>query len=169
MKQQVKVKIRPGGALQFPAICVYCATPAEERLSLRKRIGRATRVIDLPLCATCQHDIQRLSGEEERLQRLGRAVSVAAAILVLIVLTFLLPSGLPIWLRLIMSLIVSLIVAFGFYWWFDARSRRAALPKKKEILASAAMTDFSWRATTFEFVNTAFCDQFVELNRAKLM
>ena len=169
MNVRVKVKIRPGGALQFPAICVYCAAPAVERLALRKRIGRTTRVIDLPLCASCHHDIHRLSGEEERLQRLGRAASVTAALVVLVVLMLLLPSSMPIWLRLIMSLIVSSIVAIGLISWFAARSGRAALPKKKEILASAAMTDFSWRATTFEFVNEAFSERFVNLNRARLM
>ncbi len=169
MNVRVKVKIRPGGALQFPAICVYCAAPADERLALRKRIGRTTRVIDLPLCATCHHDIHRLSGEEERLQRLGRAASVAAALLILVILMLLLPSSLPILLRLIMSLFVSSMVGIGLFMWFSARSGRAALPKKKEILASAFMTDFSWRATTFEFVNEAFSERFVNLNRARLM
>lgn len=168
MTQAIKIKIKPGGAIQFPAICVHCSNRAAEGLRLHKRSGQITRMVDVPLCQDCYHQTQRQSAKEEQLRKLSRLVSPAIALLVLIVL-LLMPSGMPYLLRIPASIVGALIAGIGLHLWFDRRSQKAALPEKKEILSSASIADFSWRATTFEFANETFCDRFIELNRAKLM
>ncbi|MGH2537875.1 MAG: hypothetical protein ACRDHL_10810, partial [Candidatus Promineifilaceae bacterium] len=69
--QRVKVKLRPGETLHFPAICVHCAEPAGERLTIHHRRGLLTRLIEVPVCAGCARQAARRSAEEERLGRLG--------------------------------------------------------------------------------------------------
>ena len=90
MGQQVKVKVKAGQVVRFPGVCVHCASPAAEGMPVRKRIGRLTRLVDVPVCAACAQTLRRLSGEEERLQKIGYVVMglafVLAAVLVLAVL-----------------------------------------------------------------------------------
>ena len=109
----VKVKIRPGHKLQFPALCVHCARPATDWLSLRKRVGRQTRFLDVPLCADCAAEVRRLSGDEERMQKISRLAIGVAALLVLVLTLILLPAGLPFLLRLVVALALALSAAAG--------------------------------------------------------
>lgn len=165
----VKVKIRPGNKLQFPALCVHCARPASDWLSLRKRVGRQTRFIDVPLCADCAAEVHRLSGDEERLQKISRLAIGAAAVVVLLVTLILLPAGLALVLRLIVAAVLAFSAAAGVRLAFRKPLAQAARPEKQAILASAQMVHFSWRATTFKFGNERFARQFVDLNETLLM
>ena len=169
MSQRVKVKARPGSKVRFPGICVRCSRPALERLPVSKRSGRLTRLIELPLCEECFRELNHQSGEEERLQKIGRVVSIGAPLLVLLLVFALLPAALSPWLRLGIALLLA-FVSFHLLRVFFRRSiRKAALPEKSAILDSAAMVDFSWRATTFEFENELFAERFSELNEHQLM
>ena len=169
MGQIVKVKVRPGGSVKFPGICAHCTQPAAGQMALKLRDGRRTRIIDIPLCADCHREVGKESGEEERLHRLGRAV-VVAAFLVISLILFLLLGGLdPVVVRLLISVTLGALAGSAFLAYFRRARADAALPEKKAILASARMLDFSWRATTFDFKNEQFYEQFVELNQEGLM
>ncbi|MCZ7674469.1 MAG: hypothetical protein M5U34_48760 [Chloroflexi bacterium] len=63
----IKIKVRARETMQFPGICVACAKPGASPLSLKKRRGRLTRIVDVPLCTDCAAEVRRQSGEEERL------------------------------------------------------------------------------------------------------
>jgi hypothetical protein len=43
------------------------------------------------------------------------------------------------------------------------------LPAKQAIGQAARLANFTWRATTFEFENEQFAEQFRALNEARLM
>jgi hypothetical protein len=169
MGQLVKVKIRPGSSLQFPAICVNCSRVASERMQLRKRIGRLTRLIDVPLCQQCYREANRLSGDEERWLRFGRLGSFLAAILIFLPFTLLLAGTMPIWLNLLVSAVAAVLAAIGAWASFKKRAAANARPEKLDVLNSVRMDTFSWRATTFRFENANFADRFRDLNRSLLM
>lgn len=169
MSQRLKVKVRPGGTIQFPGICVHCSQPANERLRLEKRTGRIIRLIDVPVCVNCSGELKRKSGEEERMERLGRASAVAIAVLVLIVALLALPAGLHLVLRLALSLLAALLCSIAVWNIFKRKSQNAIRAEKKAILESARLSEFSWRATTFEFDNDAFAEGVAELNEPLLM
>ena len=169
MGQIVKVKVRPGGTLQFPGICAHCSQPATGQMALKLRNGRRTRTIDVPLCANCHREVQKESGEEERLHRLGRVLTILAALIIAIIVFFILGGILPLIVRLLISLSVGALTGAVVLAYFRRMRAEAALPEKKAILASAQMVEFSWRATTFEFENEAFFEKFVELNQPELM
>jgi hypothetical protein len=169
MSQRVKVKVRPGRALRFPGICVRCSQAAGERLTVSKRAGRLTRLIELPLCNDCYREVNGQSGEEERLQRIGRIASIGAPLLALLLVFLLLPDTLAPWLRLGAGLLLALFVFQILRAVFRRSSLKAARPEKLAILDSACMVDFSWRATTFEFGNEVFAERFSELNEPQLM
>lgn len=169
MSQSVKVKIRPGRSLAFPNICVHCSRPASERMSLKKRRGRLTRLIDVPLCDQCAAELRRKSGEEERLGRLGRFVAVLVAIVILLLGFVLLPGGTPLVLRLLIAVLLSVLAGLLVLAYFQQRSLASANPEKLAILASASLTHFSWRATTFHFENDDFARRFTSMNESRLM
>jgi hypothetical protein len=169
MSQSVKVKIRPGSSLDFPAICVHCSLPASERMPLRKRRGRLTRLIDVPLCEQCAAELRRKSGEEERLDRIGRFVSALLTIVTVILAFALLPGGLPFLLRLFIALLVAAFAGLLALAYFRRRSLAAAHPEKLDILASARISHFTWRATTFYFDNDDFSRRFASMNNSRLM
>jgi hypothetical protein len=165
---QVKVKVRPGQSLRFPAICVNCSAPASHAMRLRRRVGRATRLIDVPLCAECWRQTVLLSAEEERLDRVGKLASAAAVVPA--VLLFLLLGGiLPLALSAALCLLLAGLSAAGVAALFRRRRAAAARPEKRLILDSAEMAAFSWRATTFAFRNPLFARRFAELNAPSLM
>jgi hypothetical protein len=169
MSQRLKVKVRPGGTVQFPGICIHCSQPAAERTRLKKRAGQVIRIIEVPVCSGCFGELQRKSGEEERLERLGRAAAVFTAIIVGLALFLLITAGLPLALRLALSLVAALLLSLAVWTFFKRRSQDAFRLEKKAILESARMTDFSWRATTFEFSNDVFAEGVAELNEPLLM
>ena len=100
---------------------------------------------------------------------MGRVVSIAAPLLVLLLVFALLPSGLSSWLRLGAGLLMAFVAFQILRNVFRRAIRKAALPEKLAILDSATMVDFSWRATTFEFENELFAERFSELNENQLM
>ncbi len=169
MSQMVKIKIRPGQKLRFPAMCVHCARPAEGHMRITKRNGRISRRIDVPVCADCQKELDRKSGEEERLERIGRVLTVATGLLAFIVGYLILSIALPLLLRFLLAITLGALVAIAIYSIFRRKRFDAALPQKRAILGSARMVDFSWRATTFEFNNETFARDFAELNEPALM
>lgn len=169
MSKRVKVKARPGNPIRFPAICVRCSQEASERLSVSKRSGRLTRLIDLPLCEECYRALNRQSADEERLHKIRRLALVGAPLLVVILVFVLLPAALAPWLRLGAGLLLALVSYQILHAVFRRSIRKAALPQKSAILNSACMVDFSWRATTFEFENELFAERFSELNENQLM
>jgi hypothetical protein len=169
MAQTVKIKLRPGQAAHFPAICVHCAGTAAAAMPLRRRIGRTTRLLEVPVCAGCDQELQQLSAEEERLQKLGWAATGAAAGVTFVLLLIFLPAGLAGMLRLMLALTVALGPAAAVFTYFRRAAQAAARPAKRAVLDSARMVHFSWRATTFEFANDSFARQFTQLNESLLM
>ena len=169
MNQRVKVKIRPSGTMLFPDTCVYCSSPAEERMIIRKRSGRITRTIEIPVCVDCNRELQRESAEEEKMRTFGRLGSIVGSLLILILLLLLLPDALTILWRILFAAFSSITVGVIIYLYFDRRRSQGARPEKIDIRSSASMSEFSWRATTFEFSNEAFAKRFEELNQRDLM
>jgi len=108
MSKTLKVKVKPGKTLIFPAECVHCSRPVTSRMQLRKRKGRLTRLIDVPLCETCAGELKRRSFQEERLARVSWVAAVAVTLASLIFIILLLPSGLVTWLKVLIALFLSL-------------------------------------------------------------
>lgn len=163
---QVKVKIKPGQTLQFPGVCLHCLAPASERMTLRKRVGRITRLIDAPLCSDCAAELRRQSADEERLDKLGWLAAAAIFIVAFVLLFLLLPAGL---LFLFLAAALAILLAAGLYFYLRRAQERAARPQKQAIRAAARISHFSWRAVTLEFANERFARQFKSLNQAILM
>lgn len=169
MSQTVKIKVRANQSVQFPALCVHCAHPSKASLGLKKRIGRITRQIDVPLCDDCRGQLRRLSGEEERVQKLGRLMAGLLFVLTLAIALLTTPAGLSLTLRLLISFSLALFLAEIALVWSGKVRRQAALPVKQAIYESASIQTFSWRATTFLFENEIFCESFKALNESLLM
>lgn len=165
----IKVKIRPQETLPFPGICVYCARPAAERMEVRRRIGRVTRMVETPLCLDCHRELHRLSALEARLQTIGRLAAGGALLLTLAVALLLIPAAMSFGLRLLLALLAGLIMAEGVALWFRRLALNVATPEKKAIREAAAIPHFSWRATTFDFTNETFAARFQQLNQPFLM
>jgi ABC-type multidrug transport system fused ATPase/permease subunit len=169
MSRAVRVKVRPGQPLRFPAQCVYCGAAAEPVLRLRRRIGRVTREVSVPLCADCQKEVQRLSFDEERWQKQGWLAAGLASIVLLFALLFWLPGLLPFGFRLLLALAAAVLAAVAVISEFRRRSLSRSRPEKQAILAAARLEEFSWRAMTFVFTDEAFARRFAELNEPQLM
>jgi hypothetical protein len=169
MTQTVKIKLRPGQAARFPGICVHCGHTAVAGMLLRRRIGRITRLLEVPVCAACHQELQQLSAEEERLHKLGRVTTAAVAAVAFVLLLILLPAGIAGLFRLLVALAAAAAPATAVYAYFKRAAQAAARPAKRAILESARMRRFSWRATTFEFANDSFARQFARLNESLLM
>jgi hypothetical protein len=138
-------------------------------MPIQKRIGRTTRIIDVPLCTSCAQAIARKSGEEERLQKIGMLVETAVFLITTAIILIVTPAGLSFILRLLIALLISGGLTFGVIIFFRRAIRNAALPEKKAILQAAQIETFSWRATTFSFANDAFTERFVDINESLLM
>ncbi|NLF63065.1 MAG: hypothetical protein GX579_00535 [Chloroflexi bacterium] len=165
----VRVRVRPGEELRFPAACVHCGQPARPALPLRRRLGRVTREVDVPLCDDCQQEVRRLSGDEERRRKLGWLAAGLAFLIVFLVLFFLLPSGFPVALRLLLPLGLAALTAGALYTVFRRSSLQYARPEKQAILAAAQLAGFSWRTMTLAFADEAYARQFADLNESQLI
>ncbi len=165
----VKIKVRPQETVQFPGLCVHCGQPAPAAMPIRKRIGRTTRLINVPLCPDCAQQIRRQSADEERLQKIGRLVSAALFLLTLAVVILLTPASLAFILRLLIGLSAAAGVTAVSLHFFRRAQTNAALPEKKAVRQSAQIATFSWRATTFNFENETFTERFKEINEYLLM
>ena len=169
MPYLVKIKARPDQPVHFPPLCVHCTQPAVGKMGLRRRIGRVTRMIDVPLCKECQYELRRRSGDEERLYKIGWLVSGVLFLLAVAILLLLTPSEFGFGLRLLLSATAALLLATAVFALFRRASSRAELPTKQAIRQAAQIANFSWRATTFEFMNETFADQFRTMNETRLM
>ncbi len=169
MPYPVKIKVRPNHAIQFPALCVHCAQPGTEKLELRKRIGRVTRWVDVPLCAQCAQIVQKRSGDEERWQKIGWLVTAVITLLLLAIGLLLTPAGLSFGIRLLLVLVVAGLAGWVVLRLFHRVVDQAARPEKKAVLTSATIQTFSWRATTFTFTNETFVERLKYLNHHLLM
>jgi hypothetical protein len=81
----------------------------------------------------------------------------------------LLPAGMPFLLRLLIAVTLSALAGLLLLAYFRRRSLAAASSDKLEILDSARLAHFSWRATTFQFENDDFARRFASLNEPRLM
>lgn len=166
---QVKVKVRPNQTVRFPGICVHCAHPATESMQIKKRIGRVTRLIDVPLCAACSHVMRRRSGDEERWFKIGLFASSVIGMLVLAVSMFFTPVIWGMGLRFSVALLISLWVGTAVWLLCRHQQIRVSLPEKQAITKAARINTFSWRTTTFDFCNETFRDRFKIINESLLM
>jgi hypothetical protein len=169
MNHQVKIKVRHNQPVHFPPFCVHCAQPAAARMGLRRRIGRLTRMVDVPLCKECHYELRRRSAKEERLQKIGWLVSGVLFLLAVAFTLVFTPAEFGFALRLLLAALLALGLAGFVFWLFWRAGTQAELPSKRAIRQSAAIANFSWRATTFEFDNEKFAEQFRAMNEARLM
>lgn len=166
---QVKIKVRPQEIVEFPGICVHCGQPAPYAMTIRKRLSRVTRLIDVPVCADCAAQLRRRSMEEERLTQIKYLVSGAAFLVTLFAVFIILPPGLATAVRLLAGVMVGGVVTAVIFAIFRRQIQQAYLPEKKAVLQSARIENFSWRATTFVFENEEFAQRFVAMNESLLM
>jgi len=153
----------------LPAICAHCAEPADDTITGKTRIGRRTRFLDFPVCRGCHERILQLSVAEEKVLKTGRRASLIGGIAVAAILFILLPAALGWPLKLLESLAAGVAVWAAVVVFVRRRYRKAISPEKMEIIEAARIVDFSWRATTFEFQNDRFSEQFLAINEALLM
>lgn len=168
MAQKIRLQVTAGETLRFPQICVNCSRPAASEMVLRKRRGRVTREIAVPLCTDCRQELERLSFEEERWRRFGWLFGGVTLFVTWVVLLFLLPGWLGLGLRLFLGLLLALAAAAAVFFYCRKVSVRYARPEKKAILEAGRLCDFSWRFTTFEFNDDSFAERFRALNETKL-
>lgn len=168
MAHQVKVEVRAGETLQFPPICTNCGEPGTEMMRLRRRLGRVTREIDVPVCADCARELSRLSGEEERRRRVAWVAGTALWLGLSVLFFLVLPAAMRAPVRVLLAVVpaAALGIVVGIYLHRD--TRRFARQEKLDVLNAAAIEDFSWRVTTFRFANEAFAQGFRSLNGARL-
>lgn len=169
MALRVKVETQPGEPLRFPPQCVNCGAQAEASMRLRKRRGRVTREIAAPLCAECERELRRLSGDEERWLRMGWFFGALALLVGLIIFYLLLPTWLSIGWRLMIALLLGAGAGGVVVSVFRRNSQDKARAEKRQVMRAARLEDFSWRATTFAFEDEDFGQQFVALNRDRLL
>jgi hypothetical protein len=169
MITEVKVKVKPGDALQFPGICANCSQPAAEWMAVKNWGGRLLRRIDVPVCKECARLLRRRSWHEERWTKLGWFLAGGAAVLVLLLAFFVLFAALPFGIRLILALLAAGLAAYDGWAFARRKGLSATIPEKKAVLAAARISDFSWWTTTFEFGNDRFAERFIDLNRRILV
>jgi hypothetical protein len=165
----IKVKVRPKQTVRFPGICVHCTQPATESMQLKKRMGRATRLIQVPLCEPSAHTLKRRSADEERWQKIGLLVSGVVGLLILAMGLLFTPVAWGMGLRLLLAVGMSAVVVTAVITLTRLQQKRVMLPEKQAILKAAHIETFSWRATTFNFHNQAFLERFKTINKSLLM
>lgn len=161
---QIKVKARPGEPLQFPGVCVHCGQGATAWLTLRKRNGRITRLLDVPLCPSCYQTSLRRSAQQEQRQKLGWLATGLVLLLVGGATMAFLPADLGLAWRLLIAFLVTGLSATAVFSASQQWANQAALPEVKAIQQSAQLNTFSWRTITLTFTNESFADQFRQLN-----
>jgi hypothetical protein len=165
----IKIKVRPKQTILFPGVCVHCAQPAAEKMPLRKRLGRITRTVDAPLCRDCCRELNRQSGDEERLGKIGRLAAGMVFVTAVAPTLLLIPAEIALLLRLLVALAAGMMLGQLALLLFQRAQQKAALPEKQAIRRSARIVTFSWRATTFEFANPTFAERFEAMNESLLM
>lgn len=165
----VKIKVRPQQKVRFPARCVHCEQPATEKLSIQRRLGRATRFVEVPLCSACAAIVAAKSGAEVRWQTISWMAMVIVAVLAFSVTLLFTPLAIPFILRLTIAILVAFLLGSLLWTLFQRVKQRAASPDKQAILTAATIDNFSWRTTTFKFANEPFAERFRLLNESLLM
>ncbi|GAB4151177.1 MAG: hypothetical protein Fur0021_14910 [Candidatus Promineifilaceae bacterium] len=168
MSRQIKLKAQVGQTIRFPGQCVYDLSPAVGFMTVRHRVGRRTRLIDVPVCQPCQAELRRLSAAEQRQQWLGLLAAAIGGLVAASVTWLALPLLLT-WLKGVIAAGIGCAVGAAILTWFRNRLSRAARPEKKAIRDALKITHFSWRAVTFEIANDAYADRFASLNKNQLM
>lgn len=166
---KIKVKVQPNEQLAFPNICVVTGQPATTQMTIAKQLGQTTRTIHVPVSVEMAKELARRSAREEQLQTLSWVALVVVLLSVTAVTLLLTPDTYAFILRLLLALAIGSILAQLAWQTLRQASQKAILPTKQKVLASAKMIDFSWHATTFEFTNPAFAEQFRTLNEKRLM
>lgn len=166
---QVKIKVRPKQTVHFPGICVHCSQPALHTQTIHKRVGRVTRLVDVPVCADCAAQLRRRSLEEERLNQLKYIVAGIAFLVTLFAVYIATPPAMATAVRWLAALMGGSLVTAVIFALFRRQIHQAYLPEKKEILNAARIENFSWRATTFTFENEEFTQRFAAINESLLM
>jgi hypothetical protein len=136
---------------------------------LRKRLGRFTRTIEVPLCSACRTELDRQSADEERLGKIGYLAAGAVFLVAAGLVLLLTHVEIDFWVRLLVALSLGLVLGQLALLLFQRAQRQAALPQKQAIRQSAGIVTFSWRATTFEFGNKTFTERFAAMNDLLLM
>jgi hypothetical protein len=163
MDQQVVLRVRPGEAVRFPALCVACGQPARERITLQKRRGQVTRRVEAPLCSECARQLARRSGQEERLLRLSwPAAIIIAGLLAGLVFVLLPPASWP--LKLVVAVAIALGAGAFTRWVLARRAAQAELPEKRAVVEAAQIVDYTWRDMTLSFVRADIAGRVRELN-----
>ena len=165
----VKIKVRPDETIQFPNVCVHCTQPATEKMTVQKRLERVTRLVDVPLCQACSHQLQRRSATEEKLTQISRLVAIVVGLLALALGLWLSPVELGFGLRLLVGAITAVIFAALILTYFTQAKDKAVLPETRAVREAVGIKTFSWRATTFTFTNETFAERFEKLNQTVLM
>ncbi|MDX1612724.1 MAG: hypothetical protein R3300_00365 [Candidatus Promineifilaceae bacterium] len=169
MSRTVKLKVRPGEVVRFPAVCVHCGQPATAQMTLSHQEGRVTRLLGAPLCAACAQIANNLTASEQRLQQIGWLAAGLTGLLVLAVILLALPPIFPPLLQLVAALVLVVVAVVVVQAYFRRRGRTVAPPAKQAVRGAADLTDFSWRTITLTFTNEAVAQDFAELNRSDLM
>src|SRR5690606_8811416 len=138
-------------------------------LPLRRRLGRVTREVDVPLCDDCQQEVRRLSGDEERRRKLGWLAAGLAFLIVFLVLFLLLPSGFPMALRLLLPLGLAALTAGALCTVFRRSSLHYVRPGEQASLGAGPLSGFSWRTMTLAFADEAYERQFADVNESPLI
>ncbi len=168
MTEQITIRVRPGEAIRFPAVCVSCGHPAQERLKMHKRRGQVTRSVDAPLCAECARQLARASGREERLLRLSWFAAVALGLLLAVVTFIALPPIL--WpVRLAVAAVAGLAGGALVRWAVARRAATAELPEKRAVREAAQIVDFTWRDMTIAFTNDEIAGRVREINETAVV
>jgi hypothetical protein len=169
MSHLVKIKVKPGETILFPASCVNCGREAELGLTLYKRDAGLQRSIKVPLCNDCQQELRRKSAAEERLERIGFVVAAAFGLLFFVLVLLLLPANLSTWLKIIAAVILAAFIAMAVLGLFLRKSKQSARPEKLNIKNAARISEFSWRAMTFEFRDEQYAESVCRLNEPQIM
>lgn len=164
MEERMTLRVRPGETVRFPAQCVACGQPAQERLSLKKRRGQVTRRVDVPLCADCARQLARRSGQEERLLRLSWPAAAATAMVLALLVVLALPDG-SWWLRLPIAVGLGLAGGAFIRWALARRAAAAELPERRAVRQAAQIVDFTWRDMTLAFTSDEMAGRVRELNQ----
>jgi hypothetical protein len=138
-------------------------------MPIRHRVGRRTRLLDVPVCPECLAALQQQSAAEERTIRLSWLLTGAAALLGMLLGWFLLPASLLVGLHLAAALGLGVALGTTVWTWSRRDLTAKARPEKQDVLASARIVHFSWRAATFEFANESYAEAFTALNKDRLM
>lgn len=161
--------IRPNEELLFPNICVHCARPAHQTITIRKQAHQRLRTIKVPLCNACNQQIHRKSGVEEQRLRLGLFLGIGLGVITFAIGLLFSATAWLFVVRLFFGLLIGVVVGTAVYLIMRQFSQKASLPEKQTILNAAKIQTFDHNTTTFTFYNQTFAERFIQLNESQQM